>query len=96
MTSSQRIRSVLVNRTNADCSEQTVTNNRYHYLLRFEQSIGWDWLKIQITKASTQTDTDLEIWKIRPSGINDFEIEVRETARRQGIDNSQMGFSDFE
>jgi hypothetical protein len=53
-------------------------------------------LKIQITKASTQTDTDLEIWKIRPSGINDFEIEVRETARRQGIDNSQMGFSDFE
>lgn len=96
MTTSERIRAVLVNRTNADCSREKVKNNRFHYFLKFEQSIGWDWLYGQVNKASNDTDTDLELWEIHPSGLNDFEVEVREVERREGIDNSQRGLSDFE
>jgi hypothetical protein len=41
-------------------------------------------------------EVDLELWEIHPSGVNDFEIEVRETARREGIDDSQKGLDSFE
>lgn len=95
-TSPERIRAILVNRTNADCSEHEAKNNRYHYFLKYEQSIGWDWLYKQVDKASVDSDTDLELYKIRPSGLHDFEVEVRELARREGIDSSQRGLTDFE
>ena len=96
MNSPQFIRAKLVNLTNADCSEQTVENNRVHYHLRFESERGWDWMYGQVRKASRKTETDLEIWKIRPSGVSDFEIEVREVERRPEIDDSQRGLTDFE
>lgn len=95
MKSPQFIRARLVNRTTADCSEQTVKNNRYHYLLRFEQDIGWDWLESQVSKAESDTETSLELWKVRPSGVKDFEVEVREVARREGIDEGQNSLDDF-
>jgi hypothetical protein len=90
------IRAKLVNRTNADCSEEEVKNNRYHYLLRFEQSIGWDWLHGQVYKAAQDLDVELELWEIHPSGVNDFEVEVREVNRRENIDDEQHGLDDFE
>jgi len=95
MKSPEFIRATLVNRTTADCSEQEVKNNRYHYLLRFEEAVGWDWLYTQVNKAATETETDLELWKIRPSGVNDFEIEVREVARREAIDDNQNSLDSF-
>lgn len=94
--SPQFIRATLSNRTNADCSDQKVKNNRYHYFLRFEQSIGWDWLYGQVKKSQRELDVSLELWEIHPSGVNDFEVEVREVDRREGIDDNQRGLSDFE
>jgi len=96
MKSNNFIRAKLVNRTNADCSDDIVKNNRYHYLLRFEKSIGLDWLETQVHKTSVETETDLEIWKINPSGVNDFEVEVREVGRRADIDSSQHSLKAFE
>lgn len=97
MKSSQFIRSKLVARTNADCSSSDVVNNRYHYYLRFDDvTIGWDWLDTQISKAQADTDMNLELYKIRPSGVQSFEVEVREVERREGIDDSQNHLSDFE
>lgn len=95
MESPEFIRAKLVNRTNADCSSQEVKNSRYHYSLRFEESIGWDWLYQQIDKTSFEMDASLELWKIRPSGVADFEVEVREIDRREGIDDSQAGLDSF-
>lgn len=96
MKSPQFIRAKLSNRTNADCSNHEVKNNRFHYFLKFEQDIGWDWIEKQVKKASYQMDMELELWKIRPSGVSDFEIEVREVARRKGIDGSQRGLDEYE
>lgn len=96
MNSPQFIRAKLVNRTNAECSGRRAENNRYHYTLKFEESIGVDWLEEQVSKASAETDTSLELYKIRPSGMHAFEIEVRELARREGIDDSQVGLDSFE
>lgn len=96
MESPQFIRAQLVSRTNADCSDQEAKNNRYHYALRFEQSIGWDWLYQQVSKCSAELDASLELYKIRPSGMADFEVEVREVQRREGIDDSQIGLDSFE
>jgi len=94
--SPQFIRAKLSNRTNADCSEQKIKNNRYHYFLRFDESIGWDWLYGQVQKSARELERDLELWEIHPSGVNDFEIEVREVNRREGIDDNQHGLTDFE
>lgn len=96
MKSPQFIRATLSNRTNADCSDQEVKNNRFHYTLRFQEAIGWDWLQGQVYKASVDLDTELELWKIRPSGLADFEVEIREINRREGIDDSQHALADFE
>lgn len=96
MNSPEFIRAKLSNRLNADCSEQDVKNNRYHYRFRFEEALGWDWVYTQVGKASSDLETDLELYKIRPSGMADFEIEVREVNRRRDIDNSQHGLTDFE
>lgn len=96
MNSPQFIRAKLVSRTNADCSEQEVKNNRWHYFLKFEQSIGWEWLYSQVRKTSNEIETPLELWEIHPSGVNDFEVEVREVERREGIDDSQRGLDSFE
>lgn len=96
MKSPERIRATLSNRLNADCSTEEVKNNRYHYLFRFEQSNGWDWIEQQVYKSEKSLGIDLELWEIHPSGIQDFEIEVREVERREGIDNSQSGLDDFE
>lgn len=90
------IRAKLANRTNADCSDHEVKNNRYHYFLRFEQSIGWDWLYGQVRKAQVELEIDLELWEIHPSGVSDFEVEVREVQRREGIDDDQRGLTEFE
>jgi hypothetical protein len=96
MKSPQFIRAKLSNQTNADCSREKVKNNRIHYLLKFEEDIGWDWLYTQVKKTTDKTETELELWKIRPSGVSDFEVEVREVDRREGIDNSQRGLTEFE
>lgn len=95
MNSPQNVRAVLVNITNADCSKHEAKNNRYHYYLKFEQSIGFDWLSTQITKVNNEVDPRLEMWEIHPSGLNDFEVELREVARREGIDDGQIGLDEF-
>lgn len=96
MESSQFVRAKLVNRTTADCSEESVENNHYHYHLKFGEDIGWDWLDTQVAKLSAELDVTLELWKIHPSGMHSFEVEVREVDPRPNIDNSQKGLSDFE
>lgn len=90
------IRANLVNYTNAECSEDEVKNNRYHYLLKFEEDVGWDWIYSQVRKCSSKVEVPLEPYKIRPSGVNSFEVEVREVERREGIDDGQHGLTDFE
>lgn len=94
--SKEFVRANLVNYTNADCSEVEAKNNRFHYSLKFEQDIGWDWVYSQIKKCSAEIDVSLEPYKIRPSGMHAFEIEVREVERREGIDDDQRGLSEFE
>lgn len=93
--SRQFIRAKLVNYTEAVCSEEHIENNRVHYYLRFETDIGWTWLQSQVCKLNKELGIDLEIWKIHPSGVNDFEIDVREIERREGIDEDQHGLTDF-
>lgn len=95
MESSQFVRAKLVNRTNSSCSSKEAKNNRWHYSLRFDEDIGWDWLQHQINKCSAELDVTLELWKIKPSGVSDFEVEVREIDRREGIDESQKGLDSF-
>lgn len=90
------IRSKLVNYTTADCSDTSVKNSRYHYHLRFEKDIGWTWLYGQIRSLDAELDVDVELWKIRPSGMHSFEIEVREIDQRPDIDEDQSGLTDFE
>jgi len=90
------MRAKLETRTNADCSEAVVKNNRFHYLLRFEEPIKFDWLSAQIDEMTAETSIGLKLWKVRPSGVNDFEIEVRELRRRKNIDSSQHSLTNFE
>jgi hypothetical protein len=97
MTNSKEfVRAKLSNRTNADCSSVEAKNNRWHYFLRFEQSIGWDWLFGQVKKSSRELDVSIELWEIHPSGVSDFEVEIREVERREGIDGDQRGLTDYE
>jgi hypothetical protein len=96
MKSPQFIRAQLSNRTNADCSEHEVKNNRYHYHLKFKEERGWDWTYGQVQKASSEIGVNLELWKIRPSGVASYEIEIREVDRREGIDADQRGLGEFE
>lgn len=94
--STQFIRAKLVNYTEADCSHEEVENNRVHYHLRFEKDIGWTWLYSQIQKLNGELNVNIELWEIRPSGMQDFEIDVREIERRKDIDNNQSGLGDFQ
>lgn len=94
--SKEFIRAKLENRLQAACSTSAVKNNRIHYFLRFDEAIGFDWVHAQVKKASAEIGTPLEMWKIRPSGMKDFEVEVREIERREGIDDSQRGLDSFE
>ena len=96
MESDSFIRSKLVNYTTADCSDVTVEHSRYHYWLKFEKSIGWTWLYSQVQKLNAELEVGLEIWEIHPSGMNDFEVEVREIEQRPNIDDNQCGLSEFE
>jgi len=92
------IRASLVNHTNADCSDVSVRDLHYHYHLKFDEPIGWDWLYGQVAKCAEKQGLDLEMWKIRPSGMQSFEVDVREVERRAGADEdeSQRGLGDFE
>jgi hypothetical protein len=83
--------------TNAFKSDIKVKNNRYHYFLQFNESIGWDWMEDQINKANRNIRTNIELYKIIP---HDFEsgsmiVEVRETERREKIDEKQRGLDSF-
>lgn len=89
------VRSRLVNYTNADCSDVEVKNSRYHYYLKFDEDIGWDWIEAQINKCCDAVGLVVEPYKIRPSGVNSFEVEVREVNRRRGIDDQQHALEDF-
>lgn len=95
MESKAYMRAKLVNYTNADCSDVEAKNCRYHYSLKFEEDIGFDWLKSQIAKVSGGCEASVEPYKIRPSGMHAFEIEVRELQRREGIDDDQHGLDSF-
>jgi hypothetical protein len=93
--SKEYIRAQLSNRLNADCSHTEAKNNRWHYYLKITESIGWDWTYSQVMKADAAMERDIEMWKMHPSGMNSFEIEVREVNRREGIDEDQQGLTDF-
>lgn len=95
--SPQVIQARLETRTEADCSKQEVKNNKIHYHLKFENSVGWDWVKGQVQKTQEDEGIELELWKINTSGVCAFEIEVRELVRREGInDDNQHALKDFE
>jgi hypothetical protein len=97
MKSPQVIRARLAARLEANCTDQQVKNNKVHYSLRFENSVGWDWAERQVQKTANDEGVELELWKIRPSGVNDFEIEVRELVRREdGNDDQQHGLYEYE
>jgi len=97
MKSPQVVRARLETRTDADCSKHEVKDNKIHYHLKFEQEIGWDWVKGQVNKTADDEDIELELWKINTSGVCAFEIEVRELVRREGVkDDDQHALEDFE
>lgn len=95
MESKEFIESALVSRTNAGQSNVEAKNNRWHYKMTFDQSIGWDWLYQQVYKCSKELEAELELWEIHPSTGDTFQVEVREVDRREGIDNSQKGLDSF-
>jgi hypothetical protein len=97
MKSPQVVRAKLAARTEADCSDQCIKNNKVHYVLLFESNIGWKWLQNEVAEASTDTDIDLELYKIRTSGVNNFEVEVRELVRREDVrDEDQKALERYE
>lgn len=93
------ILSKLVSRTNADDATHNIKNNRYHYILEFVESIGWDWLYLQIMKLNNSLETELEMWEIHPyhghRRVGYFSVELREVQRREKIDVSQRGLEYF-
>lgn len=90
------IRSKLVNYLEADCSDENVKNNRVHYRLRFESDRGWAWMEKQVDKLNRDLSVTLELYEICPSGVNDYEIDVREIERREGVDDDQIGLGTYE
>lgn len=96
MTSRKFIQSKLEARTNAQGSWHETKNNRFHYNLVFDESIGWDWIEQQVEqKVAGETDTELEMWELHPHDAGQWCVEVREVARREGIDDSQQGLDEF-
>lgn len=96
MKSPQVVRAKLETRTEADCSDDEVTNNKVHYHLKYESARGWDWLQSQVAKVSDDVEIDLELYKINTSGVCAFEVEVRELCRREGTtDENQHDLSKF-
>lgn len=97
MKSPNVIRARLEVRTEANCSNYTVENNKIHYHLSFDKSVGWDWLSTQVDKTRKEEDMELELWKIDTSGVCAFEVEVRELARREDTnDENQHELRDFD
>lgn len=97
MISPEVIRARLSTRLEADCSKHEVKDNKIHYYLKFENDIGWDWAREQVSKTASDEDVELELWKVRPSGMHNFEIEVRELVRRENVnDDDQHALADFE
>lgn len=95
MKSKEFMRAKLETRTNADCSDLVVKDSRYHYHLRFDEPIRIDRLSALIDGVSAETSVGLELWEVHPSGVNDFEVSVRESKRREGIDGSQHSLGKF-
>lgn len=95
MESAKFIRKKLANRTNSSGSGKGVKNNRYHYYLYFDESIGWDWLSSQVKKANNELYASLEMWEIHPARKDEFKVEVREVDRRPEIDESQHELEEF-
>ena len=96
MKSPEFIQTKLEARANASRSSFEVKHNRYHYSLVFTESIGVSWLYAQVQKASAETETPLELWEVHPGSDATFEAEVRETNRREGIDDNQNSLSSFQ
>lgn len=95
MASAEFIESKLVNRTNAMAAETEAKNNRWHYELFFDESIGFDWFEKQVDKASVETGHNLEAYKFRPAANSLIVAEVREVDRRAEIDESQNSLESF-
>lgn len=87
------VKESLVNHTNAVAAESTVKDCHYHYLLEFNNAVGWFWLQGQVEKCSNKQGVDLEMWKVRPDGV----VDVREVARRASAreDEQQRSFNEF-
>jgi len=97
MTDPDFIASKLSVQTNASNVTRKGTNNRWHYQLIFDESIGWDWIVAQVQKVSAALNCVLELYKIYPSSEqSSFIVEVRELTRREGIDSGQHGLDSFE
>lgn len=96
MKSKEVVRAKLVARTEADCSEDEIINNKVHYRLTFESGRGWRWLKEEVYQTAEDIGIDLEPYKVNPSGVCSFELEVRELCRRDGVrDNDQKGLDSY-
>jgi len=96
MTAPSFIKTKLVNYTEASWCEVRVKNNRYYYTLAFTDSIGWDWVKRQIYKASDEFDIAVEPYEILPESDSVMCISVREMKHRPNIDDNQHQLRDFE
>lgn len=94
-TDANNIQSKLHTYTEADESSKNAKNNRYHYTLRFEKDIGFEWLQSQVYKVSASVNANIEPYELRASD-DILELTVREVDRRPSIDDSQKGLSSFE
>lgn len=95
MTDPNLIESKLCSTTNAMLVDREAKNNRFHYRLIFDENIGWDWFKKQVSKVQREVGTKIEPYKMGPA--NSFMVlEVRELERREGIDDNQADLTKFE
>lgn len=96
MESNEFIRAKLVSQTRANCSDSIVSNNRYEYILLFERAVDWQWLYGEIQSVDSVLDVDLEMGEIRPSGVSNYEVSIRESDQRAKIDEQQHSLTSFE
>lgn len=99
MTDPDFIESKLSVETEAMTSDRKVNNNRYHYMMFFDEVVTWDWFAAQVDKVSAEVECVLEVYSMEAVSTpvsSLLIVEVREVQRRDDIDDGQCELSSFE
>jgi hypothetical protein len=95
------LKSKVKNKVEADDVACETVDNRYHYLLYFGKSIGFEWARSQVYNLNGTLDVEIEPYKMEPVGSTfrqsaGFVLRVREVDQRNGIDEDQRFLREYE